>query len=56
MSRKPTPMDHVAADRIAAAAATKTRSSTAASGFAERARAAADHNDYDDTDAFDDGD
>ncbi|MDE1672637.1 hypothetical protein [Nocardia gipuzkoensis] len=56
MSRNPTPMDHQAADRIAAAAAANPQSPTSVSGFADRAHAAADRNDYDDTDAFDDGD
>jgi hypothetical protein len=39
-----TPMDQEAADRIGAAAANNPDSSTATSGFDDRAQAAADHN------------
>ena len=43
-----TPMDHESADRISAAAARDPDSPTAASGFDDRAQAAADRNGPDD--------
>lgn len=47
---KSTPMDHQAADRISAAAQHDPDSSTAQSGFDDRAQAAADRNDDPDDD------
>lgn len=51
-----TPMDHESADRISTAANRDPDSPTAASGFDDRAQIAANRNDVEDPDDYDDCD